>query len=264
MNTILVPTDFTDLAHEALRYALKLAEVMESRVVILHADEHSENDLAALIEEVNGIISAGKQPNITYVMSHKQFSSITVNDLVQEYKVNLIVMGTTSNNLSMEKQLFGTNGVEIAEHSECPVICVPVNYNYQEIKKIAYASDLNFIDKEINSIIEFTKLLRAQLHIFHVAPVFPDLGDTEQMNVVAKIESLKEISGYGDIFYTVEKTSRDNEVLKGITSFVTEKDINLLVMFHNHLKAIDEFFSSSNTSKVLSRVSIPLLVLPKL
>jgi nucleotide-binding universal stress UspA family protein len=263
MSRILVPTDFTEIAHHALRYAISLAKVLKHEVVILHADQHDDKDLDRLMEEVNSNVTDASI-NVTYIMSHKHFSSITVNDIVTEYRIALIVMGSAGRDADAEKQLFGTNGSEIAEHAKCPVICLPPEFEYTPIKKIAYASDLVSIDREIGRIIEYARALSASVEVFHVAPVFPDLGHTEKMDVQAKIEKIKEEYQFSEIQYEVEKTKHDNEILKGILSFIWRKDVDVLVMYHNHLSAIDEFFASSNISKVLTQIEVPLLVFHKL
>lgn len=263
MKKILVPTDFTSLANNALNYAFSLAGILKCEVVILHADQPDPKDLSALIDEVNTLTGASRNFNITYLTTPKQFSSITINELVVKSKINLIIMGTSGQDMSVEKELFGTNAADIAEHAKCPVICVPAGYNHTAIKKIAFAADLNFINQQATPVINFAKTLSAALHLFHVVPVFPDLGDTEKMDVNSKIDKLKIKYNYSEIYYTVEKTKHDNEILKGIITFISHNEADLLVMFHDHLSALDELFTKSNVEKVLSHIKIPLLVFPQ-
>ncbi|MCW3076105.1 MAG: hypothetical protein JWO32_714 [Bacteroidetes bacterium] len=263
MKKILIPTDFTSLANNALNYSLALASILKCEVIILHADQPNPKALSALMEEVNSIAGAARNYTITYLTTPKQFSSIIINELVVKNKIDLIVMGTSGQDLSLEKELFGTNAADIAEHARCPVICVPASYTHAGIKKIAFAADLNFINKQAAPVINFAKELSLPLHLFHVVPVFPDLGDTEKMNVNARTDQLKIKHNYSEIYYAVETTKHDNEILKGIIAFISHNEADLLVMFHDHLSALDEFFNKSNVEKVLSHIQIPLMVFPQ-
>ena len=261
MKKILLPTDFTEIAHNATRYALSIAKTLKAEIVFFHADQHNSEDLHKLKEEVSKALIGTQSIKASYISSHKQFNSLIVNDIVKTNNIDLVVIGTTGEAASLEKRIFGRNTTDITEHSDCPVISVPFNYKSSEIKNIAYASDLNFIDMEISQVIDLAKLLNATIEIFHVSPTFPDLGNAESMNVQQKIEQIK--LKYAKINYSVETTKHDNETYKGITSFISHHNTDLLVMFHNHVSAFDEFFATSNTDKIISHLKTPVLIYPK-
>jgi nucleotide-binding universal stress UspA family protein len=261
MKIILVPTDFSAIADNATHYALSLAKRFKGEVLIFHADEKNPNDLNKLKTEVDKIHSG--QVKVGFLFSPNHLSSITVNDVVKEHNVDLIVMGTSGEAATLEKKIFGRNTTDISEHANCPVVAVPAGYTYSGITKIAYASDLNFLDKEIGKVIGLAQLLNAAVDVFHVSPVFPDLGNSEKMNVQQKLEQIKDKYDFKKINYSVEKTKRDNQIPEGIACFIDYGDADLLVMFHNHVSAFDEFISNSSTAKVIAHTKTPILVFPK-
>ncbi|HXU28357.1 MAG TPA: universal stress protein [Bacteroidia bacterium] len=261
MKKILLPTDFSEIAHNATQYALSIAKTIKAEIVFFHADQHNSEDLHKLKEEVSKALIGTQSVKASYISSHKQFNSLMVNEIVKANDIDLVVIGTTGEAAPLEKKIFGRNTTDITEHSNCPVISIPFNYKNFEIKNIAYASDLNFIDTEINQIIDLAKLFNATVEIFHVSPTFPDLGNVEKMNVQQKIEQIK--TKYAKINYSVETTKHDNETYKGITSFINHHNTDLLVMFHNHVSAFDEFFATSNTEKAISHLKAPVLIYPK-
>lgn len=263
MKKILVPTDFSPVANNAVQYAVKLSGSLQSEVIIYHADQGDRESITALKKEVNKTVSAHKHIEVGYILSRKQFSSINVNDIIKDSDVDLIIMGTSTEYIPLEKKLFGKNTVEIAGHVSCPVIAVPDGYKFSGIKNIAYASDLNFIDKEIDSVINLAKMVNASIEIFHVSPVFPDLGDVEKINMSQKLGQIKQKFNFDNIHYEIEKTKNDNEVVKGISNFVDLNNVDLLVMFHDHVSALNEFLSTSTIEKVIPDIKIPLLVFPK-
>jgi nucleotide-binding universal stress UspA family protein len=263
MKKLLVPTDFSTVANNAVHYALALAKIFKSEVIIFHALAKDEKDLHHLRDGVDKFTRLEAGMKINFVSSHKHFSSITINEFVSSHKIDFIVMGTSGDDAPFEKTLFGKETAEIAEHASCPVIAVPGQCKFAAIKNIAYACDLNFIDKEVGTVIQFAKKLHAYIDLFHVTPVFPDIGNTEKINMRDKLAEIKENFKYNSIHYSLERTDDDNEIVEGINSFLDECKADMLVMFHHHDTVFEEFISTSHTAEIIEDLKIPLLIFPR-
>ncbi|MGZ3900108.1 MAG: universal stress protein [Bacteroidia bacterium] len=263
MKRILVPTDFTALGHSTIEYAISLAKEIKAEVIIFHSDEHDPSDVKKLKAEVDKSTAKDSEVKVSYNSSHRHFSSITVNALVKSLSIDLIVMSTHGEKAPLEKKLFGRDTNEIAENSECALLVIPQGYTYSPIKNLAYSSDLNFLDKEIGAVIQLAKSLHAGIDLFHVTPVFPDLGDTEKIDMNKKLQNIKDKFHFTGIRYSVEKTKHDNEILKGITSFIDHHKTDALVMFNNHLSVFDEFISTTNTEKIIEHIKKPVFIFQK-
>lgn len=263
MKKILVPTDFSAIAGNAARYALELAKVMNSEIVFFHANEHSGSDeYKRLKAEVATISALNPSVKSEFVATDKLFNSMTITDIFRT-DIGLIVMGTSGEHAAFSKKIFGTNTSQIIENMNCPVIAVPDGYAYSDIKNIAYASDLNRLEEEIILVIDFARRFNADVQVFHVSPVFPDLGDVEKIDAQSKIEALKQQHGYPAMSYSVEKTTNDNQINKGIVKFLSHHAADLLILFHNNREGIDKFFSSSTAEKAITHIKTPLLIFPK-
>ena len=141
MKTILVPTDFSDVAKNATDLAAGLAQKTGAELVLLHVVEDSS---------VNSVHYTGEltMPNIEdrlfiYKLIEKaknEFGAIqeqyadvavkevirvgnpyySVQDMVGEYSIDLIVMGTTG--ASGAKEFFvGSNEEKVVRQAKCPV-----------------------------------------------------------------------------------------------------------------------------------------------
>jgi nucleotide-binding universal stress UspA family protein len=263
MNKILVPTDFTPLARNAVKYAVEFAKTIKSEVIIFHSDEQDSSDVKRLQAEVNKSIEKSPGVKITFHSSHRHFSSVTVNEVVKSLHISMIIMGTHGEKISVEKRLFGRESSEITEHAKCPVIVVPQGYKYSPIKNIAYASDLNFIDKEIAGVIHFARSFHAIVRMFHVTPVFPELGKADTIDMDKKTEEIKDKFTFSDIHYNLVEMENDNEIAEGISKFISDHKTDLLILFHNHMSVIDEFLATSNTAEVISEIKVPVMIYPK-
>lgn len=263
MRKILIPTDFSAIAVNASEYALAIAKTLKGELVFFHADEHTDsNEHNKLIAEVNKISTENPSLKTSFVATDKLFNSLTINDLFKD-SLGLIIIGTSGESGDLSKKIFGTNTSEITEDMNCPVIAIPSDYKYTDIRKIGYASDLNNLDKEITEVIDFSRKFNAVIEVFHVSPVFPDLGDVEKIDIQSKIEELKQKHGYSAIQYFVEKTNHDNQINKGINNFLSHHNSDLLVLFHNIRSGIDRFITSSETRDVITHIKTPLLIFPK-
>jgi len=262
MKKILIPTDFSEIAHNAAKFATSIANHTGAELIFFHAEKHNGSDELRKLKEDTKTLLLNPSVKTEYVVSDKLFNSLTIKGLFGN-SIDLIVIGTSGENADLSKKLFGTNTSEIIENINCPVIAVPAGYNDQKIQKISYASDLSKLDHETARVIAFAKLFNAAIEIFHVSPVFPDLGDVEKMDVQSRIDQLKQKHDYSAIKYFVEETPHDNQINKGIKSFLSHHHSDLLVLFHNNLEGIDRFITSSETEKSVTQIKIPVLIFPK-
>ncbi len=264
MIKILIPTDFSKIADNAVNYALSLIRTVNGELTFFHANvPEGDDSLTSLHKELSKSGLSNLTPEANFISTDRLFNSATIKELHLD-AVDLIIMGTSGENKNFSERIFGTNTSEMIENLNCPVLAVPEHYRFKSIHKIGYATDLNNLNDEIVKVIEFAKPFKAAIEIFHVSPIFPDLGDTEKMDVNSSIETLKERHDYPNIHYSIEKTPRDNQVNKGIHTFLSDHDLDLLVLFHNNQEGIDRFITSSASENMIKEIKSPVLIFPKI
>jgi nucleotide-binding universal stress UspA family protein len=196
-------------------------------------------------------------------VSEKSFNVQTIKEIVSAKEIDLIIMGTCGAGLGISKKLFGSNTSAIIEDSGCPILSIPLDYKYSSINKIAYASNLSDISKEIGYVIDFGTQFNASIEVFHVTPIFPDLGDVEKKDVFKIVDELKVKHQYPNINYYVERTSHDNEIKKAINLFIMDYNPDMLVLFHSNRNGVDKVITSGTTGTIASNLQIPLLAFLK-
>jgi nucleotide-binding universal stress UspA family protein len=264
MKKILVPTDFSEVSRNAANYALHLAKTFGKELMLLHCNSEKENNSFNQLKEMAEIVSASHPlVKTNYMVSSENFNSKTVNKIINSENVRLIVMGSAGGGNANVKKIAGSTSINIIENAFCPVMVVPLEHKFTGINKIAYASDLSNIDNEMEQIVAFARKFNAKIDIFHVSPVFPDLADSEKINVYDKLEEVKQKHHYMTVSFFKEKMPHDNQVDKGIDLFLEESSADLLVIFHNSRSTFDQLFSSSHIDHSLTHLSTPLMVFPK-
>lgn len=189
---ILLPTDYSKNALNAIRYALELYRGVQCDFYVLNVFQVSSYTLDNMMipepgEQFYDAAKRTSEEGMARLMEmirlhpdnpkHRFHSICTFNSLIEAVKsviakkdVDIIVMGTKGTNSSKAK-IFGTNTVTIMEKiKECPVIAVPEGYSYSTPKEIIFPTDFksDYKKRELDYLIEIAKLHDSKINIVHI------------------------------------------------------------------------------------------------
>ncbi len=281
MNTILVTSDFSKNATVALRYAIRLSELMKYRLVVFHCTNQSPYILANAKGEVEmeklintdekkktkllkqKVKSAYKYIGLTQIPSstivYAQFNPMFIEktlEVANNYKASLIVMGTHGAS-GFNKLFFGSNTSIMISKSEIPVLAVPEIFRYQKIKTLLYASDLENITNELPKVIAFAKPLNAAITILNL-----DYGIDYANTHFKKTEKAIATSGYNKIRILKIKAT-DKPLLRQVREYLKNKNEEWLVMFTKKRSFWDKIVSGSKAVEFSMKLPLPLLSIKK-
>jgi nucleotide-binding universal stress UspA family protein len=262
MQKILVPTDFSSVADNAVQYAVTLSKKHGGEFIFFHAGPENTGKLQDHIKFATGDL----EPDISsakYISADVDFTVDAVKELIATHKVDMVVMGTHGTHIPFPPRIFGSHTAAIMEEIGVPVIAVPADYIFNSITHIAYATDLVNLKKELASVVRFAKVYNASVNMFHVTPVFPDFYDLDKVDVTEIIETVKAKENFPYITYHIVETEKDNQVVKGINNFIDEHFTDLLVLFHTSRSWIDKIISPSASVKEVSQIRVPVMIFPK-
>ncbi|WP_340063320.1 universal stress protein [Ascidiimonas aurantiaca] len=280
MKKILIPTDFSDNAFNAVRYALQLfaeetctftllnsynppmAEQVNpmttadtARVILDMAKKTSEDGLNEVLQKISADFP---NKNHTFkTVSEYNFLKEAIEELVEAEKPDLIVMGTKG--ASGLKEIFlGSNTARVISQIECPLLAVPENATFSPIKEIAFATDYDyyFERSEMETMIDLINKFDAGFHVFHVLEHGEELPE-----VKAKVRNY-----LADIFKEQKPDFRLLTEAKLDTAtriFIQSRDVDLLCMVTRKQTFIERLFGKSRTGGISFHVQIPLLILRK-
>jgi nucleotide-binding universal stress UspA family protein len=274
MKTIIVPIDFSDAANNATAYAANLAHSIQAKIILYNAFYLSipPSEAPVLTPRLDQIFSEdkalleakGKEIASKYNISVECFSSpMSIVDqlpaLVKKYHADLVIMGMRGTN-SFNRRLFGSTTVSILRIAKFPVLVIPEEASFQQIKTILFAFEPDGLSKrnELKLLKEFADLFKAKVKILHVA--LPD----EQKE---KIYSKEDLEKFDTLLYKVKHDYiqiEDDHIFSGINKGITDTNANLLVMIPGEHNVWETLTNRSNTRKVALHAHIPLLTLPNL
>ncbi|KAB2809904.1 universal stress protein [Phaeocystidibacter luteus] len=164
MSRLLVPVDFSDIAANAVEYALGLAPIFNCDVSLLHVVDDEDKTLEAernMRSFVERFDSTGKLK--THILVGNLFEDIAkAAELLEAYTV---VMGTSG--LKGLQYLFGSHALRIVTHGRTPFLITQENPPKPDINTIVVPIDLSAEDKQILSLaLQSARLFDAKIHLF--------------------------------------------------------------------------------------------------
>ncbi len=277
VTSILVPTDFSQVARNAFHYALRLADVLDASIDLLYCippstanpgygaftttistvlDEEGQRDMDAFIRQ--GLGDAGRE--ISYPPRINSFVEVgdlrgRIHDQVRQRGHQLLVVGTAGRHDGWDDFL-GTHASMLIKDAPCPVLVVPRNVTFHPLNRLCFATDLRDV-----STFQAGKLLRA-LRPFAPGIDFLHVRTDDKEVTEYDLELLREVFHRPGSGLTATFTSRRAEDLVGaIFAYASERDCDLVVMHRPARPWFERLLRKSNTSEAVLRARLPLLIL---
>lgn len=280
MKQILLLTDFSDNALNAIFTALKLHAANSCHFILLHSYEPRTENIAAPQSSVRtGMIyealhRESKQKlqeslkvinkvsnNIRHdfkLLSKEGDLTLAIDTLITEHDLDLIVMGTKG--ATGAKQVFmGSNAVRVIKKiRNCPILAVPRKFNFQFLKKIVFPTEYThfFSKSELDPLLKLIAPWQTRVLVFHVAQEF-HYSDLQKANKNILKERLFEID------LTFHKVTIASTVAKAITDFAEKKAADMICLIHYRHTFMQKLTQEPVVKKVGFHSKVPLLVLPE-
>jgi nucleotide-binding universal stress UspA family protein len=267
MKTILVTTDYSATAENAMRYAVELAKFEKAKIILFHSyiprvllssltlmnggfEEENLNKLEHYKWEFNQ--KYGSTPEIEVMVS----SGFTVNRIlktIKERKIDLVVMGTTGAGL-LKKVLLGNTTTNIIQSSEIPVLVIPKNVQFKIPKKIAVAlSQIETIPEGLKKqIINYVKEFDASLTVFNI------LGKESHVLQGSNNEDDETNEMIDGLKYDSFQFSGNNPI-EVLNNYIVNQKIDWLIMAPQDHPQLSALFYNDNTQEMAFHTHIPLL-----
>ncbi len=277
MKKILLPTDFSDNAENAIKYAVQLYKdekcnfiLLNTYTPIIYQFEHlqasspqlqvleivKETSNRKLNELIQTIKTEFNNPNHTFTQI-SAFNTLTaeIDELFEGNIMDLVVMGTKGAS-GLKEVLFGSNTVHVLKNTKCPVIAIPSGFSFETPHEILFPTDyeIDYKKKHVQSILDISAMYNARVNILHVF-YGSDLSNKQHHNRKKLETYFKEIAC---LFHDV----KNQNIPEAITKFQLKARINLLVMINNKHSFFENIFFKSTINQIGFHLNIPFMVIP--
>ncbi|WP_324719974.1 universal stress protein [Salinimicrobium sp. HB62] len=272
MKKILVPTDFSEQAENALKVAAQLAEKFNAEIYLLHlielpADmvnpvgETRSNDLPEALffmklakKKFDDLLSR------PYLKGLKVHDTVEINkafegiiDTSKKHGCDFIVMGSQGAT-GLREMFIGSNTEKVVRTSDIPVLVVKNEHPSFEVNNFIFATNLETTGrKTLQKVISLAKTFEARLHLVYIntANEFVTTDDCDK-----KLKNYMEGVAFDNYEFHV---FNDDSVEQGILNFSRKINADVMGIATHGRKGLSHFFNGSISEDLVNHANSPVI-----
>ena len=276
MKKILVPTDFSKVANNALTEAVHIARKSGAEIILLNVIEEGSSRsirvtgemmkgdvqenifMLKLINKVKGqlddIVNNNANVKITPELRlGNPYHGIT--DIISEHKVDLVVMGTQGSS-GLEELLVGSNTEKVVRHAKCAVLSVCEPMLSSETNDVVYATNMGDDEERMVAALKTMQTMYdAKLHLTWINTPNNFERDKLTKQRMEKFARKHNLSNYTLNIYN-DVTEED-----GIISFAEDINANMIAMITHRRTGVAHLIAGSIAEDVVNHTKRPVLTL---
>lgn len=275
---ILLPTDFSENAFQAIKYALELYKDQRCLFFLLYVFYIKPTDIESLIgmEPGSDLFEATKKksenefdkllnsiafgdngnPNHTFqTISVFNEPLQAIKNIVEQKDIELIVMGTRGQTNTKSK-IYGSTATDVMEKvRNCPVIVVPQLAKQELPKEIVFPTGYktSFKKRELNYLIDITKICNASIKVLHISQT-ENLNDTQ-------LQNKKLLDDYfEDVDHTFHELS-NMSIPQAINCFVESRESDMVAFINRKHTFFASILNQPLVKGIAYTSKVPILVM---
>ena len=274
---ILVPTDFSVNARNALNYAMNLYKGVECRFYLLNSYKlpfHNRSELTnsdpsshsfenEKDQSIKGLKRLEKEAKSLMISDLHSFETISMLDdtlsamkkVIAEKDISIVVMGTKGSS-NYRHKAFGSNTINAMEHiRNCPLLGIPMDVEYNGISEIAFPTNfkMDYKASELKHLNDIIAKSSSNLKIVYVSAA-QEFSDYQKERKRLLSEILEDVN-------VDFETINDGNVTNGLVKFLNNNKIDMVSIINRKHNVFSKLFSSNLTSRLGMFSKIPLLIL---
>ena len=280
MKNVLILTDFSENAWNALKYAQQLFKSTQCNFYLLHVSAYIDYPVSTTsIEEDENIITqelivpSKKQLNDLLKKIEKSFSNKThkyfgvhehgffleaIKKNIAEKKIDLIIMGTKGAS-GMRKRIIGSNAGDVITKVKCNTLIIPKGVAFSLPQEVAFPTDYNifYSHKILEAVTEMLGLCKANIRVMNVSKSDRQLTKGQEKNQEYLSDYLNETFQKKNSFHTIT----NKNVNAAIQCFVEGRDIDMILMVAKNLNFLQQILFDSLVEKISFHTKVPFFVI---
>ncbi|MBF4493875.1 MULTISPECIES: universal stress protein [unclassified Flavobacterium] len=270
MKRILVPTDFSEHAEDALKVAAQIAKKNDSEIIILHMLElpHQSNDAIMGGTSIPETMLFMKKANemLDEAAAKPYLEGIPVTEIVKmdkpihgisqvskDYEIDLIVMGSHGSS-GIEELLIGSNTEKVVRNSEIPVLIIKKEISNFNASSIVFASDFSEETKKpFEKLLNFTNFFGSKLHLVTICTPNSFKPTHVIENAMNEFVAEFNVTNYSTHIYN------DTNIEKGIINFANSVNADIIGMCTHGRTGFAHFFNGSISEGLVNHAVKPVI-----
>ncbi len=275
IQTVLLPTDFSDHSLQAARFALALFRRTEVRFILYHcftpfqgsfSGTKAERDNRQEVKKLMGkLLGLRQKLAVDYpeagidLKVDKGVESRRINIWSKKQPDGLIAMGTKGAR-GMKEKLLGSVTADVIAGAACPVLAVPPGLEPRPFQRVLMPTEFRLEDLEAaNFLSELPASEGIAFHFIHIGShTKPDRRE-QRRTATFQAAMAGILPGKETLFSWHTGDTPENRILE--ISESVKPDLLLMTTYRRH-GLFDNLLHASTTRKVAHHTHIPLLAYP--
>ncbi|GAB1857123.1 universal stress protein [Flavobacteriaceae bacterium MHTCC 0001] len=268
MKNVLIPTDFSENAWNAVEYAVKFFETSICNFYLLHVcntevkdnqnPNHSgcscENRMQAILNRIVNRLNKNEKHKFLKVIDSGYLVN-SVRHQVEKKQIDYIVMGTKGAS-GLKKIPLGSNAANVITKVKCATVVVPENARYSKLSEVAFPTDFLSVysTKTLRAITNIIEAHKASARVLHIKNEKTVLNKDQERNKDLLDDYL------GDNKHSFHFLD-NNQIENQVQDFVENRKINLITMLAKNLNYFEKILFHPKMPEIKYYTDIPFLVL---
>jgi len=273
---ILLPTDFSKNAWNALKYSSELYKNEEVDFYLLNAYSIQNYSLDTFMlpepgeewyDEAKAKSELGLEKQLEHValldipQNHTYFTKSVLNipvdavkDFVEEKDMDLVIISNKGEGDALDV-LMGSNSIDIMEKvRNCPVFLIPAEVAFKDPNEIVFPTSFktHYKRRELNYLYEIAKITNAPIRILHVSK--EDLSEEQEEKKLLLEECF---DGLTFTYHFLE----DTDVQKGLNLFSESRGSEMIAFINKKHAFFSSIFSKPMVKELGFNAKVPVLAL---
>ncbi|PZR25512.1 MAG: hypothetical protein DI535_17645 [Citrobacter freundii] len=270
MKAILVPVDFSPASFDAARYALDLANKIQGRVSLVHicdlpgggidvpyTDKQVEDKIQKATLKMKHFLAAlallPGGDKLTDTIVQGQFTE-ELQRICETERPFMVVM-QAHHETGIQQLFTGEDMSTLLRTLDFPVLIIPPGKNFEGIRNVALACDMENIQETIpvKFIGTLLKALNASLSVIHI-----DTRNRYDSEFTIQSQQLQQLlSPYRPSYHFLSKV----QVEEGLLSFIDKNNVDMLIMLPGKHHLLSRLIHGSHTATMALYSHVPVLSL---
>lgn len=271
MQTLLVATDFSESASNAVGYAASLAKHLGARLVLVNAfpiplaggDAQIPIDLSivsdASIQSLEEIKTKLIRENYNFDLvcySAMGTAYSVIEEACNRFEAELVILGMTGEAGRLKEHLIGSTAVSVGRDFKLPVLVIPSDLKYKPIHHVSFACDIDKLEESalLYSVRYFAKLFDATLELVTVQKGGSETKWRESDNY-SFIEKTLNTVKHKQVFI------KEDDVATALEYYFKFHHTDVVIVNPKKHSFFNRLFSGSITKHLAFHSQVPLLII---
>lgn len=270
IETVILPTDFSPCANNALRFAIEICNLFQAKLLLVHviapfvsggineskaAEFYQERQNEAKINLQffkNESLNKHQGLSIETILLEGDDGIKEILKLCNDRNIDLVIAGTQGVS-GIKEVILGTFSAKLMERLHTPILIIPEKAVYNGFPKLVYATELeeNEIDR-ITEVSVLAKLYNGEVTVLNIS--------TENRLTEDKLfefeKKTREACQYEKLDFVYLSGGQVNT---HIEEYSDRNNISLLIMTRKHKSIFDKIVKGTHTKKMAFQSKIPML-----